>query len=45
MLALVYPIYVWTATRVPWTWYLVIGTAVTFLVGYAASAAEGESNP
>jgi len=38
-------IYVWTATRVPWTWYVVIGTAVTFLVGYAASAAEGESNP
>jgi len=33
-------IYVWTATRVPWTWYVVIGTAVTFLVGYAASAAE-----
>jgi len=30
-------IYVWTATRVPWTWYVVIGTAVTFLVGYAAS--------
>jgi len=38
-------IYVWTATRVPWTWYVVIGTAVTFLVGYAASTVEGESNP
>ncbi len=38
-------IYVWTATRVPWTWYVVIGTAVTFLVGYAASTGEGESSP
>jgi len=28
---------------VPWTWYVVIGTAVTFLVGYAASAAEGKN--
>jgi SSS family solute:Na+ symporter len=36
-------IYVWTATRVPWTWYVVIGTAVTFLVGYAASVAEGKN--
>ncbi|MGC2324846.1 MAG: hypothetical protein WA463_19580, partial [Terriglobales bacterium] len=35
-------IYVWTATRVPWTWYVVIGTAITFSVGYAASALFGE---
>jgi Na+/proline symporter len=36
-------IYVWSATRVPWTWYVVIGSAVTFLVGYAASALLGEA--
>jgi SSS family solute:Na+ symporter len=30
-------LYLWTETRVPWTWYVVIGTAVTFGVGYAAS--------
>jgi solute:Na+ symporter, SSS family len=30
-------LYVWLGTRVPWTWYVAIGTAVTFGVGYAAS--------
>jgi solute:Na+ symporter, SSS family len=30
-------LYVWLGTRVPWTWYVLIGTAVTFVVGYAAS--------
>ncbi|MGA8152039.1 MAG: sodium:solute symporter [Terriglobales bacterium] len=30
-------LYVWLGTRVPWTWYVVIGTVVTFAVGYAAS--------
>jgi Na+/proline symporter len=29
-------LYIWT-TRVPWTWYVAIGTGVTFAVGYAAS--------
>src|SRR5579871_2389119 len=29
-------LYVWT-TRVPWTWYVAIGTGVTFAVGYASS--------
>jgi len=38
-------IYVWTATRVPWTWYVVIGTAVTFLVGYAASVFSQRLKP
>jgi len=33
-------IYVWWATQVPWTWYVVIGTTVTFLVGYAASVSK-----
>jgi SSS family transporter len=30
-------LYVWLATRIPWTWYVVIGSITTFLVGYAAS--------
>jgi SSS family solute:Na+ symporter len=30
-------LYIWTRTRVPWTWYVAIGTVVTFIVGYAAS--------
>src|SRR5256884_2191520 len=31
-------LYIWLWTRVPWTWYVMIGTVVTFAVGYAASA-------
>jgi Na+/proline symporter len=30
-------LYIWLGTRVPWTWYVMIGTTVTFVVGYAAS--------
>jgi len=30
-------LYVWLGTRVPWTWYVLIGTVVTFAVGYTAS--------
>lgn len=30
-------LYVWLDTRIPWTWYVLIGTMVTFAVGYAAS--------
>jgi solute:Na+ symporter, SSS family len=30
-------VYLWQFTRVPWTWYVAIGTTVTFVVGYAAS--------
>jgi SSS family transporter len=30
-------LYIWTRTRLPWTWYVAIGTVVTFTVGYAAS--------
>jgi solute:Na+ symporter, SSS family len=32
-------LYLWRWTPVPWTWYVAIGTVVTFLVGYAASVA------
>ncbi|HXW90661.1 MAG TPA: sodium:solute symporter [Terriglobales bacterium] len=31
-------LYIWLATRVPWTWYVLIGTVVTFSVGYASSS-------
>jgi Na+/proline symporter len=30
-------IYLWQWTQVPWTWWVVIGTTVTFIVGYAVS--------
>ncbi len=37
-------LYIWLGTRVPWTWYVAIGTVVTFTVGYAASLiAQNES--
>jgi Na+/proline symporter len=32
--------YLWQGTRVPWTWYVPIGTCVTFAIGYAASLAR-----
>ncbi len=30
-------LYIWLGTRVPWTWYVAIGTLVTFSVGFIAS--------
>jgi solute:Na+ symporter, SSS family len=30
-------LYLWLDTKVPWTWYVAIGTLVTFGVGYAVS--------
>jgi SSS family transporter len=33
-------LYLWLGTRVPWTWWVMIGTIVTFGVGYAASMVE-----
>jgi SSS family solute:Na+ symporter len=30
-------LYIWLGTPVPWTWYVLIGTVVTFGVGYLAS--------
>jgi Na+(H+)/acetate symporter ActP len=32
-------VYLWQFTPVPWTWYVPIGSAVTFCVGYTASQA------
>jgi solute:Na+ symporter, SSS family len=34
-------LYLWWWTPVPWTWWVAIGTTVTFAVGYAASRAWG----
>lgn len=32
-------LYLWLGSSVPWTWWVAIGTVVTFAVGYAASLA------
>src|ERR1700688_1914679 len=31
-------LYLWLGTRVPWTWWVMIGSTVTFGIGYAASS-------
>jgi SSS family solute:Na+ symporter len=36
-------LYLWLGTHVPWTWWVVIGTTVTFAVGWIASIIIGES--
>jgi solute:Na+ symporter, SSS family len=36
-------VYLWQFTRVPWTWWVVIGTVVTFGSGYLLSVIRGES--
>jgi len=38
-------IYLWWFTAVPWTWWVLIGTVVTFGVGYAASLAVKTTMP
>jgi SSS family transporter len=35
-------LYLWLGTRVPWTWWVMIGSGVTFGIGYAASLATQE---
>jgi SSS family transporter len=35
-------LYLWLWTRVPWTWWVMIGTVVTFGVGYGVSLLVGE---
>jgi Na+/proline symporter len=30
-------LYIWLASKIPWTWYVAIGCSATFLIGYAAS--------
>jgi SSS family transporter len=36
-------LYLWLGTRVPWTWWVMLGTTVTFVVGWIASIAFGSS--
>ena len=36
-------LWIWLGTKVPWTWYVVIGTAVTFTIGYIASSLVEET--
>jgi Na+/proline symporter len=37
-------LYIWLGTRVPWTWYVAMGTVVTFVVGYGISRALDLAN-
>jgi SSS family transporter len=37
-------LYLWLGTRVPWTWYVLAGTVVTYVVGWTVGAAVGESS-
>lgn len=30
-------LYLWLGTRIPWTWWVMVGTAVTFAVGWIVS--------
>jgi SSS family transporter len=38
-------LYLWLGTRVPWTWWVMIGTAVTFAVGWLFSFVVGGRSP
>src|ERR1051325_6697404 len=35
---------IWLKTAVPWTWYVALGSSITFLVGYAVSLAYENQN-
>jgi len=37
-------LYLWLGTRVPWTWWVMIGTTVTFVVGWIVSVSIGDSS-
>ena len=37
-------LYIWLYTPVPWTWYVAIGTVVTFVIGYLCSLAFGNQS-
>jgi solute:Na+ symporter, SSS family len=38
-------LYLWLGTKIPWTWYVPIGTVVTFGIGYAASLLRKDREP
>jgi solute:Na+ symporter, SSS family len=35
-------LYLWRWTHVPWTWWVLVGTTVTFAIGYMVSLATGQ---
>jgi Na+/proline symporter len=37
ILGFVLELYLWLGTKVPWTWWVMLGTAVTFAVGWVVS--------
>jgi SSS family solute:Na+ symporter len=37
-------LFIWLKTSVPWTWYVALGSGVTFLIGYAMSLAYESQN-
>jgi hypothetical protein len=37
-------VYLWLFTGVAFTWYVVLGSIVTFLVGYGASSVMGRTS-
>ena len=37
-------LYIWLYTTVPWTWYVAIGTLITFAIGYLMSLALRRAN-
>jgi len=38
-------LYLWLVTHVPWTWYVTIGTGITFGIGYAMSLVLQDRTP
>ncbi len=36
-------LYLWLGTHLPWTWWVMIGSTVTFAVGWVVSASDGGS--
>jgi Na+/proline symporter len=34
---------IWWTTKLAWTWYVLVGTAICFLVGYAVSRLKESS--
>ena len=37
-------LYLWLGTKVPWTWWVLIGTTVTFAIGWIVSISIGDSS-
>ena len=35
-------VYLWLGTQIPWTWWVAIGTCVTFSIGWTASLAVSD---